>query len=82
MTTYLAIFEQANGDKFVIEYRPMYEEIAGGIEILSVDYIPRPRSPFELRQRSRRRGIELTDQEQHAEAMRPTTRLEQMDLFK
>lgn len=78
MTRYLAIFETVRGDKFVIEYNPLE---GGGIEVLGVDYIPRPRSPWEERVNRRRRGIVLTVDEEHAEAMLPTTRLEQMNLF-
>lgn len=54
MIQYVAIFEQSNGDKFIIEYRPCYDEIAGGIEVFSVDFQPRPRSEFQIREAERR----------------------------
>jgi len=79
MTVYLAIFK-AEKMTFAIEYRPLYDECAGAIEILSIDIQARPVSQFE--KRKPRRGLVLDEDEQHAEAMQPYTRLEQMELFK
>jgi hypothetical protein len=54
MIQYIAIFEQADGTKFVIEYRPCYDEIAGSIEVQSVDVIERPHTWREQRAEYRR----------------------------
>lgn len=37
MIRYVAIYKKRNGDTFVIEYRPAYDECAGAIEILSIE---------------------------------------------
>ncbi|MFZ5888820.1 MAG: hypothetical protein ACOYYF_15295 [Chloroflexota bacterium] len=59
MTHYIAIFETAEGDKFVIDYRPAYDEMAGAIEILNIEYIQRPRSPWEIWDKQRREHKQL-----------------------
>jgi hypothetical protein len=41
MIRYVAIYETLNGDKFVIEYRPIYSDAAGAIEIISVEHTKR-----------------------------------------
>ena len=53
----------------------------GAIFVIDVSIEPRQVSPFEQRQVKRRRGLVLDEQEQHTEAMQPTTRREQMELF-
>lgn len=67
MTTYLAIFKQADGNEYLIEYRPCYDEMAGGIEVMSVTHTKR----------------NVNWQEQRAENMRvPIERKpRQMELF-
>ena len=75
---YQAYFE-TDKYSFFVEYEPGPE---GTIFIVSVSIEPRAVSAFQDRHSKRRRGIVLDDQEQHAEAMLPMTRLEQMDLFK
>ncbi len=50
MTVYIAIFKAADGNEFFIEYRPCYDEIAGGIEILSVQHTKRPANWNEQRE--------------------------------
>ncbi|NUQ86498.1 MAG: hypothetical protein HUU11_17480 [Anaerolineales bacterium] len=85
MTVYLAIFEDEQ-KRVVIEFQPLlnspdFERFFDGIEIASIDIQNRPRSPWEIRQQERRkhkRGIVLTAEEEHAEAMLPAMRREQV----
>ena len=70
MTKYIAIFKTVTGDTFVIEYRPCYDEIAGGIEVLSVEHNKRPSSPLEKR-RKYRRGLVLNEDDLQRERMQP-----------
>lgn len=91
MTVYLAIFEDEQ-KRVVIEFQPLlnspeFERFFDGIEIASLDIQYRPRSPWEIRQQERRehgkhkhRGIVLSAEEEHAEAMLPTARREQVQL--
>jgi hypothetical protein len=49
MTTYIAIFKAVDGNEYLIEYRPCYDEIAGGIEVLSIQHTKRPHTWKEQR---------------------------------
>ena len=90
MIRYVAIW-QDDEKTVVIEYRPCYERELikiGAVEILSVDIQYRPRSPFQERMEDRqkhgglkKRGIILSEDEEHAEATQPTTYAEQLRLF-
>ncbi|NWG33530.1 MAG: hypothetical protein HXY42_03735 [Chloroflexi bacterium] len=90
MTVYVAIFQDEE-KRVVIEFQPLlnspeFERFFDGIEIASMDIQYRPRSPWEVRQQERRehgqrkRGIVLSAEEEHAEAMMPTARREQVQL--
>jgi len=71
-TVYQAYFETDKYSVF-IEYEPGPE---GAIFIVSVSIEPRPVSLFQIRGAKPRRGLVLDEQEEHAEAMLPYTRLE------
>lgn len=58
MTRYIAIFETTSGDKYLIEYRPCYDEVAGGIEVLSIEHTKRPATWAERRAEYQRTPIE------------------------
>ena len=74
MPDYFCIFKNEKG---TVEIQ--YERRGDALEIVDVHFQARPVTPFEQRQAERRkprRGLELTDEEQHVEAMQPTLRRE------
>jgi len=76
---YQAIFETETHIVYV-QYEPSQN---GEIFITDVHIQPRPVTLFEFsrRREKQRRGLVLDEQEEHAEAVLPATRLEQMKLF-
>lgn len=76
-TIYQAYIETEKYSVYM-EYSPLPD---GLIEIVSVSIEARPVSPFEQRRAKHRRGLVLNAEEEQAEAMQPTARLEQLNLF-